>query len=59
VGIWTCRKCNFTFAGGAYTPLTKLGIIAKRAAKGMPVEEVAKEAAKAEAAEPAPEEETE
>ncbi|MCS7386400.1 MAG: 50S ribosomal protein L37ae [Candidatus Methanomethylicota archaeon] len=22
VGIWTCRKCKYTFAGGAYVPLT-------------------------------------
>jgi len=59
VGVWKCKKCNYTFAGGAYTPSTKLGVIAKRAAKGLPVEEVTKEAAKAESAEPAPEEETE
>ena len=34
VGVWKCRKCGFTFTGGAYTPTTKLGIVAKRAAKG-------------------------
>ncbi len=34
VGIWSCRKCGFTFTGGAYVPVTKLGIIAKRTAKG-------------------------
>lgn len=39
VGVWKCRKCGFTFTGGAYTPTTKLGIVAKRAAKGAPVEE--------------------
>jgi large subunit ribosomal protein L37Ae len=49
VGIWKCTKCNFTFAGGAYTPVTKLGVVAKRAAKGLLVEDVAKETAKAEA----------
>ena len=36
VGVWNCRKCGLTFAGGAYTPVTKLGIVAKRAAKGLP-----------------------
>jgi len=35
VGVWECRKCGFTFAGGAYTPVTKLGIIARRTAKGV------------------------
>jgi large subunit ribosomal protein L37Ae len=42
VGVWQCGKCNYTFAGGAYMPATKLGVVAKRAAKG----EVAPEAAK-------------
>ncbi|MFQ6087123.1 MAG: 50S ribosomal protein L37ae [Candidatus Bathyarchaeia archaeon] len=35
VGVWECRKCGFTFAGGAYTPVTKLGIIARRTARGL------------------------
>jgi large subunit ribosomal protein L37Ae len=39
VGIWKCRKCGFTYTGGAYTPITKLGIVAKRSAKGIVVEE--------------------
>lgn len=42
VGVWKCKKCGFTFTGGAYTPVTKLGIVAKRAAKGAPAEETAK-----------------
>jgi len=33
VGLWHCRKCGFTFTGGAYTPVTKLGVVAKRTAK--------------------------
>jgi len=33
VGVWKCRKCGFTFTGGAYTPITKLGVIAKRQVK--------------------------
>lgn len=42
VGVWRCRKCGFTFTGGAYTPVTKLGVVAKRVAKGAPVEEALK-----------------
>ena len=40
VGVWTCKKCGFTFTGGAYTPTTKLGIVARRVAKGTPKEEM-------------------
>ena len=46
VGVWQCGKCNFTFAGGAYMPSTKIGVVAKRAAKGFPVEEATKAAEK-------------
>ncbi len=31
-GIWICKRCGYKFAGGAYTPVTKLGILASRAA---------------------------
>jgi len=48
VGVWKCRKCDFTFAGGAYTPVTKLGVVAKRAAKGAPVQETTKAVAEEE-----------
>ena len=44
VGVWQCGKCNFTFAGGAYMPSTKIGVVAKRAAKGIQVEEATKAA---------------
>jgi len=30
VGLWNCKKCGYRFAGGAYTPSTKLGEAAKR-----------------------------
>jgi len=42
VGVWKCKKCGFTFTGGAYTPVTKLGVVAKRAAKGAPAGETVK-----------------
>ena len=58
VGVWQCGKCNYTYAGGAYTPVTKLGVVARRSAKGLQVEEASKTAALA--VEPATsEEETE
>lgn len=47
VGIWACRKCGFRYAGGAYVPVTKLGAVAKRSAKGLPVEEAEKSEASA------------
>jgi large subunit ribosomal protein L37Ae len=40
VGVWNCKKCGLTFTGGAYTPSTKLGVVAKRAVKGLPAPEV-------------------
>ena len=49
VGVWVCGKCRFTFAGGAYIPSTKLGVIAKRAAKGSAMETVEKQVPVAEA----------
>jgi hypothetical protein len=64
VGVWKCGKCEFTFAGGAYTPSTKLGAVARRAAKGTVAEETTEAAPVVEAesdidVESAPEEETE
>jgi large subunit ribosomal protein L37Ae len=41
VGVWLCKKCGFTFTGGAYTPTTKLGAVAKRSAHGLRAEEKA------------------
>jgi len=50
VGVWKCKKCNFTFTGGAYTPVTKLGVVAKRAAKSVSTAEASKTVAKEETA---------
>ena len=33
VGIWICRKCKHTFAGGAWEPQTNVGKRANRIAK--------------------------
>ncbi|MEM3737667.1 MAG: 50S ribosomal protein L37ae [Candidatus Bathyarchaeia archaeon] len=30
VGVWQCKRCGFTFAGGAYTPSTKIGEMLKK-----------------------------
>ena len=35
IGVWNCSKCGVTFAGGAYTPITKLGVVAKRQVKSL------------------------
>jgi large subunit ribosomal protein L37Ae len=51
VGVWKCGKCDFTFTGGAYMPATKLGAIAKRSAKGAPVEAATKAATEEETSE--------
>jgi len=34
VGIWICKKCGLRFAGGAYTPVTKIGATIERTTKG-------------------------
>jgi len=35
VGIWKCAKCGYTFTGGAYQPITKLGEVSRRSLRGV------------------------
>ena len=32
-GIWSCRKCTYTFSGGTYVPHTSVGLVAMRSVK--------------------------
>ncbi len=38
VGVWKCSKCGFTFSGGAYSPSSKIGEVAKRSVESTIVE---------------------
>lgn len=32
-GIWNCKKCDHTFAGGTYVPWTSIGVAVNRSVK--------------------------
>lgn len=38
VGLWKCSKCGFTFSGGAYSPSSKIGEVAKRSVESTTIE---------------------
>ena len=33
IGIWKCKKCGYTFTGGAYIPLTDIGKVVLRSTR--------------------------
>ena len=38
VGVWKCSKCGVTTSGGAYSPSSKIGEVAKRSVETLTTE---------------------